>query len=664
MCIDGLPKDQILEPYCGFDSPKPQELFSERRFVNEKYIKLLVHQLSPCDFSRHFISERYNCSVAADMAVQKANGLWCDDKALKVKMADFAKDYGMKYKDGSTTQSRKFAEKPIRTHVGYQGKRSFAEVVSGKVAGSNTTCTIKAYEEGNGWLYESVIARLKPIHAVEDFQKEIAVRDLGEVQVRVGGGRDLVLSFQSKEAMKEKLMIMKSWLNEWCDSVLEWKQGMSMAQERHVWLNCYGVPLNLWNCNTFINIGKAWGVVSALDEDTQNLNHFQYGKVKIATSFMEPINQILNLECKGALYLVRVCEEQIIFIKDTKMCGLSNSSEGHFGGIRDDVLVKEDNQIADRGSKHEEDDVHVAIFDGNEVDSSAEVERIAAVEAHVSSSVMVEDDQLRVTSVVAESDLQIGLSEDIGYAGQDSPARLLVSPKKRAVDGGGRFEGEIQTSGVIKTLCGPENMSRGIKLVVDLKSTHEYNGSDVGSVLDHSVVGPSKLAPLTVGLAPIDICNPNLPSAPIFQSDGVLGHLHPQQIGGSSPPNSFNSLNLQRKATSKKHRQMKSLQFGSSRFGKSTLNLRKGAVFRSAAATISLSMASKSSRGRVDLSEAEATLELGKTLGIDFEGKDEEGSTQEWIRCNYGLPYTKSILDSFQYHVNLSTKGYRSLIYR
>ncbi|THG02729.1 hypothetical protein TEA_003088 [Camellia sinensis var. sinensis] len=207
------------------------------------------------------------------------------------------------------------------------------------------------------------------------------------------------------------------------------------------------------------------------------------------------------------------------------------------------------------------------------------VERIAAVEAHDSSSVMVEDDQLRVTSVVAESDLQIGLSEDIGYAGQDSPARLLVSPKKRAVDGGGRFEGEIQTSGVIKTLCGPENMGRGIKLVVDLKSTHEYNGSDVGSVLDHSVVGPSKLAPLTVGLAPIDICNPNLPSAPIFQSDGVLGHLHPQQIG---------------------------------------------AVFRSAATTISLSMASKSSRGRVDLSEAEATLELGKTLGIDFEGKDEE----------------------------------------
>ncbi|GMQ06390.1 hypothetical protein CsSME_00051006 [Camellia sinensis var. sinensis] len=345
---------------------------------------------------------------------------------------------------------------------------------------------------------------------------------------------------------------------------------------------------------------------------------------------MEPINQILNLECKGVLYPVRVCEEQVIFIKDTKLSGLSNSSEGYFGRNRNATLVKEDNQIADRGSKHEEDDDHVAILDGNEVDPSAEVERIAAVEARESSNVMVEDDQLKDTSVVAESDLQIGTSEDIGYACQDSSARLLVSPKMRAVDGGGSFKGEvqIQTSGVIKTLCGPEIMGRGINLVVDLKSTNESNGSGVGLVLDHSVVGPSKPSPLNVGLAPLDVCNLSLPSAPILQSDGVLGHLHPRHIGGlsvtSSPPNSFTPLSLQRKAASKKHRQMKSLQFGPSRFGKSTLNLRKGAVFRSAAAATSLSMARKSSRGRIDLSEAEATLELGKALGIDFEGKDEE----------------------------------------
>ncbi|GMP94286.1 hypothetical protein CsSME_00043795 [Camellia sinensis var. sinensis] len=70
---------------------------------------------------------------------------------------------------------------------------------------------------------------------------------------------------------------------------------------------------------------------------------------------------------------------------------------------------------------------------------------------------------------------------------------------------------------------------------------------------------------------------------------------------------------------------MKGLRTGTSSFGLATLNLRKGAVFRSAVtAAISLSMAGKSSRERLVLSLLEATLALGKTLGIDFEGKDEE----------------------------------------
>ncbi|XP_057974842.1 serine carboxypeptidase-like 2 [Malania oleifera] len=40
-----------------------------------------------------------------------------------------------------------------------------------------------------------------------------------------------------------------------------------------------------------------------------------------------------------------------------------------------------------------------------------------------------------------------------------------------------------------------------------------------------------------------------------------------------------------------------------------------------------------------------------------------KGSVGEWQRCNFALSYTIEISDSFQYHVNLSAKGYRSLIY-
>ncbi|GMP81180.1 hypothetical protein CsSME_00035975 [Camellia sinensis var. sinensis] len=55
-----------------------------------------------------------------------------------------------------------------------------------------------------------------------------------------------------------------------------------------------------------------------------------------------------------------------------------------------------------------------------------------------------------------------------------------------------------------------------------------------------------------------------------------------------------------------------------------SLNLRKWAVFRSAVTAISLSMASKSSRGCLRLSEVEASLQIGKVLGVDYEGKEEE----------------------------------------
>ncbi|VAI02070.1 unnamed protein product [Triticum turgidum subsp. durum] len=47
-----------------------------------------------------------------------------------------------------------------------------------------------------------------------------------------------------------------------------------------------------------------------------------------------------------------------------------------------------------------------------------------------------------------------------------------------------------------------------------------------------------------------------------------------------------------------------------------------------------------------------------KAIGI------KEGTTSEWIQCNIGLPYTYEIPSSIPYHLNLTTRGYRALVYR
>ncbi|RWR82489.1 serine carboxypeptidase-like protein 17 isoform X1 [Cinnamomum micranthum f. kanehirae] len=41
----------------------------------------------------------------------------------------------------------------------------------------------------------------------------------------------------------------------------------------------------------------------------------------------------------------------------------------------------------------------------------------------------------------------------------------------------------------------------------------------------------------------------------------------------------------------------------------------------------------------------------------------EQGTVGEWVRCNPDLHYVKEINSTIDYHLNLTTKGYRALIY-
>uniref|UniRef100_A0A453HAT2 Uncharacterized protein n=1 Tax=Aegilops tauschii subsp. strangulata TaxID=200361 RepID=A0A453HAT2_AEGTS len=40
------------------------------------------------------------------------------------------------------------------------------------------------------------------------------------------------------------------------------------------------------------------------------------------------------------------------------------------------------------------------------------------------------------------------------------------------------------------------------------------------------------------------------------------------------------------------------------------------------------------------------------------------GTVGEWVRCKKELPYTQDMPSSIPYHLNLTTRGYRALVYR
>ncbi|GMP42796.1 hypothetical protein CsSME_00012409 [Camellia sinensis var. sinensis] len=125
------------------DSMNPKslfQLFAKFGIVKDVFIPKKRRKITGSRFG--FV--RYDCSVAAEMAVQRADGLWCDDKALRVKGAEFKREDPGKIKQSEGTNQR--AQNMVRNshwadHRGGKqtkqdlgGPKSYAEVVGKSLA--------------------------------------------------------------------------------------------------------------------------------------------------------------------------------------------------------------------------------------------------------------------------------------------------------------------------------------------------------------------------------------------------------------------------------------------------------------------------------------------------------------------------------------------------
>lgn len=553
---------------------------------------------------------RYDCPVAAQMAVRKANGLWCDNKALKVKPADFEKKQGAQPRLPYGKQVRKAEMSSYANATLENTKKSYAQVVGEGRRRESTSLNVRAYEEGNGWLYESVIARLRPKCSEEDFRKELTKREVGNIKVTAAGGRDVVISFKSAQEMKEKLIIMSGWINEWCESVNEWKKGMVIAQERCVWLSCYGVPLNLWNSKTFSSIGRIWGEVIEFDDDTLNMKNLQCGRIRIVTTYMESINKSVNLDCQGILYPVKVCEEQIVTrVVITKICKCHKKNDEGDGYSS---YEQEDGQRSEQRNKRgEDDDDDVDIQQEDELDKMSNMATTERRSEHEDRADLEDRDKGLNVSLVEETDSNLGRSSS-GGARAGVMMRAAHAEKHDEQRGNRKVDGEESTSGFMRSLSGSICYTPGLNLEV---------------VLNKAQVQTSGMGPANgVDVQP-NCSDPNqVISNLLYQAQNVEMKQSHQKGSRGEASKSYQTRKATRKEKAKGvaghyFNEKGSLQFGKNRKGM-PMNLKKGVVFRSAVAAISLSMSSESRR-RV-LNEAETNVQLSKVLGLDGDGQEEE----------------------------------------
>ncbi|GMP32992.1 hypothetical protein CsSME_00006507 [Camellia sinensis var. sinensis] len=132
-----------------------------------------------------------DCPVVTDMVVQKANGVWCDDKALRVKFAEYAKDTSCVRGVGQSAQvghgsgrgdenGRRYLRK---TGSSFRGMKTYAEVFQAGNVQETMGRTVDVVKVGKGWLYDSLIVKLKSFYTFSDFKK--AICELGPEGVAV-----------------------------------------------------------------------------------------------------------------------------------------------------------------------------------------------------------------------------------------------------------------------------------------------------------------------------------------------------------------------------------------------------------------------------------------------------------------------------------------------
>ncbi|CAL5417713.1 unnamed protein product [Camellia sinensis] len=309
------------------DAKALYKLFIKFGIVKDTYIPFKRRKVTNSRFG--FV--RYNCSVAASVAIQKGNGLLVDDSMLEVKLAAYDRNSRSEQSKDKLQPLRRFSDM-----INFKGKdalvghRSFAEVLKGDTSAvegnTNTNITIKAKAEGNGWLYESAIVRFNNEQSTHNILKVLEEKGMEQIEVRKGGGRDVIISFKSTSDLQSNIGKLKEWFKDGSQSVMEWRPDYHLQQERCVWLRCYGIPLHLWSRATLNSIGNIWGTILNIDGNVCHPKSFAYATIRVATVCMELINKTITLECKGYPHPILVCEDHLADSSRLKPFGLNDST--------------------------------------------------------------------------------------------------------------------------------------------------------------------------------------------------------------------------------------------------------------------------------------------------------------------------------------------------
>lgn len=646
--VDNLPK--------SMDVAWLHQLFSPFGCVKDVYMP----SKRSSSFNTKFGFVRFKRRDEAAGAIEDLNGALIRDYNIVVQFAKYSKDSpSVSWKKLDEVRKVNMAS-PMhvmndsvirkgdisRDFRNLRAHKSFAAAVANGKPYSPARFSIHARLSGVDWLNRSAVGKLPSWRNVDLLRDAFIADGVTNIQLRGMGGNLILLAFASVEdmhAMLEEAGLC--WLSNWFSEVKQWSPNLKFENKRIVWLSCYGVPLHLWNVDTFFSIGNSWGVSITLDDDTSNGESFSVGKVQVLTGTFAAINQKIELIHNGISYPVRVVEEQgvgNVFMKAYCVC------RGH-------PIRRTEEEVSASDSK-------IQVDEGAQLDSKEE-EDVEAIEGQhrdlCSLQHNVVDKQRKLNignkSQVSKLSAEVQLSDAVGAFNEensngtpglesmveDSLGPLITDRRiqedfnsgssKHVAQNIEAQEGEgtnwiVQDSGLEESIIGPVTIGsndelrasqlEGINLQVDLRPKEmrriirnetmdrcsnsqdsEYN------VAIHNVVGPP--------------FNPNEPNVEGQNLDLVEDNHVPIQAAIKGIKGKKKRKNIDEILGLTK------INMGNQKGGR---NKNKCAVYRSASAAVALSVSTEgiANRNRILLNEAQAVWALDNLFGNDYAGSEEE----------------------------------------
>ncbi|GKD66918.1 RNA-directed DNA polymerase, eukaryota [Tanacetum coccineum] len=152
-------------------------------------------------------------------------------------------------------------------------------------------------------LSRHVMGRVKDLNSIPNLQTILTKEGFPEVILSYLGGLWVMLELDTV-ATKMKLLQhtgVNSWFLVLQDAVHDF-----VSDERVVWVDIEGIPLNVWSRETFLKLGKKWG--EALDIEENSFSSFARKCLCIKTKLVDNILESFKIIFKGKIYMARAKE--------------------------------------------------------------------------------------------------------------------------------------------------------------------------------------------------------------------------------------------------------------------------------------------------------------------------------------------------------------------